>query len=181
MNPKSIWHYFVLCWMILPLSTVTAAPLQQPEIECDADPLDIEILKNPGSAWRKSQVITADTIEEFPALRRSMPSLWWTQDQLGQNIKLVDNWLVYPAKRRIDLVIRPQFWNNLEYTERYQLINRYGTVARYYGYNVRIFNPKYDVKKPIVAYTCNHGTTPLTCSIQWQENSLRAIRVNTSK
>jgi hypothetical protein len=174
------------CWAMVPTSAVTSAPPQLPlvfpnpasPITYDAEPLDIEMLRN-SSLQQSSKVITADSIERFPEFRQTMPSLWWTQDQLPN--KLVLNWLAYPNKKRIDLVVNPQFWNNLEYLERYQLINRYGLVARRYGYNVRIFNLKFSEAQPIVAYTCSSAVVASTCYIQWQEINQRSLKPVTSK
>jgi hypothetical protein len=172
------------CWVILPANSATSAPPQLPlvfpdptnsPVTYDPEPLDVEMLKN-SSVRKNSGVITVDSIERFPAFRKSMPSLWWTQDQLPN--KLVTNWLAYPQKKRIDVVVNAQFWNNLEYLERYQLINRYGLVARRYGYNVRIFNLKFSETQPIVAYTCAPKLATSNCYIQWQEVNQRSLKPN---
>jgi hypothetical protein len=166
---------------VMPISSVVAAPIQLAEAKYDPEPLDIALLKDPNIVRQNVKVITADTIADFPRFRSSMPSLWWIQDQLDRDYKLVSNWLVYPEKKRIDLVVNPQFWNNLEYLERYKLVNRYGLVARRYGYNLRIFNLKFNEVKPIVAYTCAQSTTSSRCDIKWEENRQRSIRVNTAR
>jgi hypothetical protein len=182
MYPKSPWLYFVtLCLAVIPISSVAAAPIQVAEVKYDEDPLDVGLLKDSSILRRNIKVITADTIEDFPRFRSSMPSLWWIQDQLDRDSKLVSNWLIYPEKKRIDLVVNPQFWNNLEYLERYKLVNRYGLVARRYGYNLRIFNLRFNEVKPIVAYTCAQSITSSRCDIKWEENRQRSIRVNTAR
>jgi hypothetical protein len=178
----------LLCyWAILPTNSGRSAPSQLPlvfpdpnnsPINYDAEPLDVEMLKDAGLR-KNTGVITADSIERFPIFRKTMPSLWWTQDQLPN--KLVLNWLAYPHKKRIDLVVNPQFWNNLEYLERYQLINRYGLAARRYGYNVRIFNLKFSEAQPIVAYTCSSGLETSSCYIQWQEINQRSLKPSTGR
>jgi hypothetical protein len=181
-------NYLMLwcCWVLLPSYSAAASPqlpLVFPDptnnsVTYDTEPLDVEMLKN-SSLQQSSGVISADSIERFPVFRKSMPSLWWTQDQLPN--KLVLNWLAYPQKKRIDLVVNPQFWNNLEYLQRYQLINRYGLVARRYGYNVRIFNLKFSEVQPIVAYTCSPVVATSTCYIQWQEINQRSLKPATSR
>jgi hypothetical protein len=178
----------LLCfWAILPTSSGTSAPPQLPlvfpdptdsPITYDTEPLDVEMLKDVGRQ-KSAGVITADSIERFQRFRKTMPSLWWTQDQLPN--KLVLNWLAYPNKKRIDLIVNPQFWNNLEYLERYQLINRYGLVSRRYGYNVRIFNLKFSEFDPIVAYTCSSVAATATCHIQWQEINQRNLKPTTGR
>ena len=174
------------CWTTLPISSATSVPqlpLVFPDpanspVTYDAEPLDVEMLKN-SAMQQSSDVITAESIERFSKFRKSMPSLWWTQDQLPN--KLVLNWLAYPQKKRIDLVVNPQFWNNLEYLERYQLINRYGLVSRRYGYSVRIFNLKFSEAQPIVAYTCSSAMATATCYIQWQEINQRSLKPVTGR
>jgi hypothetical protein len=175
------------CWAIMPTNSVQSAAPQLPlvfpdptnsPVTYDTEPLDVEMLKDFG-LQKSSDVITADSIERFPVFRKSMPSLWWTQDQLPN--KLVLNWLAYPQKKRIDLVVNPQFWNNLEYLERYQLVNRYGLVARRYGYNIRIFNLKFSEAQPIVAYTCSAVVATSSCYIQWQEINQRSLKPNTGR
>lgn len=192
---RNLRKHLVMWWygVILPINAVfidlvTAAPGQFPAVTSNGnnnlgvtfstDRLDVEILKDPNSV-SGSNVITADSIERFAAYRETMPSLWWTQDQLPN--KLVLNWLAYPDKKRIDLVVNPQFWNNLEYLERYQLINKYGLTAHKYGYDVRIFNLKFSELKPIVAYTCSPVTTHSVCYIQWQEINQRSLKPSTGK
>jgi hypothetical protein len=192
MQQKILGHWrnsllMLCCWAILPNNSAISASPQLPlifpdptdsPITYDTEPLDVEMLKD-AKRSRGFGVITADSIERFPVFRKSMPSLWWTQDQLPN--KLVLNWLAYPQKKRIDLVVNPQFWNNLEYLERYQLINRYGLVSRRYGYNVRIFNLKFSEAQPIVAYTCSSAVATATCYIQWQEINQRSLKPVTDR
>jgi hypothetical protein len=190
MQQKILGHFgncliVLCCWGVLPIDSARSAPrlTALPEINnskatYDPAPLDVEMLKDTSSP-RSSNIITANSIERFPAFRKVMPSLWWTQDQLPN--KLVLNWLAYPDKKRIDLVVNPQFWNNLEYLERYQLINRYGLVAGRYGYNVRIFNLKFSEAQPIVAYTCSPIATNSACHIQWQEINQRSLKPITGR
>jgi hypothetical protein len=192
MQQKILGHFrnslmLLCCWAILPPNSVISATPQLPlvfpdptnsPVSYDPEPLDVEMLKD-SNPQKSPGVITADSIERFPGFRKSMPSLWWTQDQLPN--KLILNWLAYPQKKRIDLVVNPQFWNNLEYLERYQLVNRYGLIARRYGYNVRIFNLKFNEAKPIVAYTCSPKVAAATCYIQWQEINQRSLKPNTGR
>jgi hypothetical protein len=210
MGRKKFGHFkncliMLCCWGVFPINAAKSAPqLLSPalpdtnnlvDVNCqfappvpaiannlsityDSAPLNLKILKDV-DCQRKLNVITADSIERFPIFRKAMPSLWWTQDQLPN--KLILNWLAYPKEKRIDLVVNPQFWNNLEYLGRYQLINRYGLVARRYGYNVRIFNLKFSEAQPIVAYTCSSATAKSTCYVQWQEINQRSLKPDTSK
>jgi hypothetical protein len=156
---------------ILAISSVGAAlpgwTIEPPAIiNYSPEPLEIELLTNPETLRGRTDVITADSISRT---RLTIPSLWLTKEQLDKKQKLVINWLAYPDRKYIDIIVNPQFWNNLDYTERYNFVSRYGITAQRNGYNVRIFNLKIDEKIPIVAYTCINGAIALQCNVQWQD------------
>ncbi len=90
----------------------------------------------------------------------TVPSLWWTAEQFGGN--LLVNWLAYAEEgntsRRIELVVRREAWRPLGYVDRYAFVNHFGTVARDYGYNLRIVDQEQD---RLATYTCNfRGASP---------------------
>lgn len=120
-------------------------------------PLELDLLTKP-----KDYVITANTIHPE---RLTVPSLWWAQQNSEK--KLLDNWIAYPTSgkepARVDLIVNQQIWSLLEYVERYDFVNRLGSAARNFGYNVRVFNYQ---KEPLATYTCNFSTSPALCSIQ---------------
>ncbi|MEM7715269.1 MAG: hypothetical protein AAF349_17100 [Cyanobacteria bacterium P01_A01_bin.68] len=121
-------------------------------------PLELELLTNP-----KGNVITADTVFQQ---QLTVPSLWWAQEQSEK--KLLENWIAYPPTNseagRVDLIVNEQIWNEaLEGVERYSFVNRLGTVARSYGYNIRVFN---DEKELLATYTCNLSLNTPLCNIQ---------------
>ncbi|WP_228038536.1 hypothetical protein [Nostoc sp. LEGE 12450] len=120
-------------------------------------PLELDLLTKP-----KDYVITANTIHPEGL---TVPSLWWAQQNSEK--KLLDNWIAYPASgkepARVDLIVNQQIWSLLEYIERYDFVNRLGSAARNFGYNVRVFNYQ---KEPLATYTCNFSTSPALCSIQ---------------
>jgi len=128
-------------------------------------PLDLNRLKR-GAVPNYS--VTTGNIRSQPEL--IIPRLWWTKEQFGD--KLVDNWLVIPNSKknpgRIDLVVNQQMWRSLDYLKRYEFVNKFGTAARDYRYNLRIF----DYQKALLAtYTCNFNTTPRLCNIQLEATS----------
>ena len=127
------------------------------------EPLQLDLLTNP-----KGNVITADTIYQK---QLTVPSLWWAQEQ-SEN-KLLDNWIAYPANNvqpgRVDLIVNEQIWNALEGIERYSFVNRLGSVARTYGYNVRVFNYE---KEPLASYTCNLNLETPLCSIDMNSTGI---------
>lgn len=122
-----------------------------------AAPLELDLLTKP-----KELVSTANTIN-LSGL--STPSLWWARD-ISEN-KLLDNWIAYPANeneaQRVDLIVNQQIWSLLDYLERYDFINRLGSVARRDGYNVRVFNYQ---KELLGTYTCSFNSSPANCNIQ---------------
>ncbi|GAB1541965.1 hypothetical protein NUACC21_46380 [Scytonema sp. NUACC21] len=119
-------------------------------------PLELNLLTNPTGS-----VITANTIHQE---QLTVPSLWWAKEN-SEN-KLLDNWIAHPASNvepaRVDLIVNQQIWSLLDYLERYDFVNRLGTVARDSGYNLRVFNYR---KERLATYTCNFSTSPATCRI----------------
>ena len=69
---------------------------------------------------------------------KSVPSLWLAQKLFGG--KLLDRWFVDPGNTWVIIIVNRQLWSLLDYMERYQFVNRFGTVASEYGYNVRVCN-----------------------------------------
>lgn len=118
----------------------------------------------------KRGVITANTISQK---QLTVPSLWWAKEQFGG--KLLDNWLAYPsqgtATARVDLIVNRQIWSLLDYVERYEFVNSLGSVARDYGYNVRVFNYQQEL---LATYTCNFNIQPNLCSIDNLDATVRA-------
>lgn len=135
-----------------------------------AAPLELSLLKPSNS--RRNGVITDSTISQKGL---TTPSLWWAKEQFGD--KLLDNWLAYPGSGttsgRIDLIVNRQVWTLLDYIERYEFVNEFGTVARDYGYNVRVFNYQ---QERLATYTCNFSTTPALCSIQVNATGKARVR-----
>ena len=87
-----------------------------------------------------------------------LASLWWAAEQFDPfDGKLVENWLTYPEKHQIELVVSWQLWTLLDYLERYRFVNQFGTVARKYGYGLTIFNQKYQC---LASYSYNSDSKP---------------------
>lgn len=123
----------------------------------ETTPLDLSLLGNaaPGTGAIGPAIDQAEL---------TIPSLWWAGEQFGG--KLLETWLAYPGRDRIagrvDLVVNRQNWSLSNYLERYQFVNKLGTVARGYGYNTRVFNPQGEL---LAAYTCNFNSSQLPCQI----------------
>jgi hypothetical protein len=85
-------------------------------------------------------------------------SFWWAALQFDPfGGKLVQNWLAYPQKQQINLIVNWQLWSLLDYFGRYRFVNRFGTVARKHGYNLNIFNQK---EQCLASYKYNSASNP---------------------
>ncbi len=123
--------------------------------------------------------ITAITANTICQQQLTIPSLWWANEQFGGN--LLENWLAYPGNAttaRIDLLVNRQNWSLIDYLERYEFVNHFGTVARDYGYNVRVFNYQ---KELLATYTCNFSISPSVCDIQLEATGKSRIRVSSNQ
>ena len=118
-------------------------------------PLQLSLLRNPQG------VVTANTINER---QLTIPSLWWAKENFES--KLLDNWIAYPPTTtqpaRVDLLVNQQVWSILDYLERYNFVNRIGSLAKNYNYNIRVFNYQ---QERLATYTCDYNTSPTLCKI----------------
>lgn len=124
------------------------------------EPLDTKLLdqktRPPGSDW-----ITANTVST-----RSLtdPSLWWAEEQFNEfDGKLIQNWIAYRDKKRVDLVVNRQLWSILDYLGRYSFLSKFSAAARDYQYDVRVFNERAGL---VATYTCNYSATPPDCQLK---------------
>jgi hypothetical protein len=109
---------------------------QAAEIACDSSP-NLEPWQEPKVAEMEN-IVTAETISQE---RLSVPSLWWARESIDPFLgKSIDNWNAYPQRKQIDLIVNWQLWNLLDYIQKYAFVNKFGTIARGYGYNLRIIN-----------------------------------------
>ncbi|HEY9727081.1 MAG TPA: hypothetical protein V6D50_11600 [Chroococcales cyanobacterium] len=124
------------------------------------EPLEKELL-TPNASLARRDIITENTISPTELTN---PSFWWAQDQFNQfNGKLITDWIAYREKKRVDLVVNRQLWSLLDYLERYRFVNNFGSAARDYQYNVRVFNPQGVL---LATYTCNYNPTLPECDIR---------------
>lgn len=91
----------------------------------------------------------------------SIPSLWWIEKELANlqqfGNKFIQEWIAYPSQDnspgRVDLLVNRQQWSLLDYIQRYEFVNKFGAIARSFGYNTRVYdNPD---RAPIALYACN--------------------------
>lgn len=165
--------------LILDISLIAAVflptnPLlaQQPSVPPPSqEPVELGLLA-PGAVPSDSFITTSNTISQQ---QPSIPSLWWAKEQFGDN--LLSNWIAYPGEGtnagRIDLIVNRDNWNLLDYIQRYEFVNHFGTVARDYGYNIRVFNYQQQL---LATYTCNFSTTPNLCNLQLDSTNKANVR-----
>lgn len=98
-----------------------------------------------------------DRIDFRPNL--SLPSLWLARDQFAARAKfgskLLEAWLACPQHEQdpaqVNVVINQQLWSLLDYLERYQFLNEFGSAARKEGYDLTLYNQQ---GSKMAAYSC---------------------------
>lgn len=164
-----------ISWATLPLAVPQQVSAQtSPALKPSEAPLEISLLE-PEAPPPKPGIITDRTISQS---RITTPSLWWAEEQFDEfGGKLLTNWIAYQDEKRVDLVVSPQPWTLLDYLGRYRFVNQFGSVARDYNYNVRVFNPQGNL---LATYTCDYSQTLPECEIMipesWGQNSLPVRR-----
>jgi hypothetical protein len=138
---------------------------------CD---LDLAALKS-GDVDRDRNIVTADTVS---AQGTTTPSLWWTSEQFPP--KLIANWVADRNQKQIYLLVNSQYWNILDYIDRYRTIDKFGRVAQGYGYNLKICNSQ---KITLADYACEStGTSnPNICQIWLNANGQNGLGVMGAK
>ena len=150
-----------LILLCLPHSLLAQDPTLS--ISC-AIPPQLELLDNPAQL-RDLGIISAYPLEPTQS---PYPNLWWAKEQFDTfEVNLIDNWLMYPQQQQIDLIVNRQVWLALGYLDHYRLVNQFGTVARTYGYNLRIFNQR---QQCLAIYSCNFATTPPQCTVDLKDS-----------
>jgi hypothetical protein len=132
----SLW----LSWISATLAQPTVAP-DTPEI-CE---VNFNLLK--ADRRKDPNIITADTVS---AKGMTLPSLWWTSEQSPP--KLVTNWIANRRQQQVYLLVNSQYWDLLDYIDRYRTIDRFGRVAQGYGYNLQLCSSQ---KIVLARYSCN--------------------------
>ncbi|NJM46856.1 MAG: hypothetical protein HC860_12460 [Alkalinema sp. RU_4_3] len=105
--------------------------------------------------------------------RLSLPSLWWTRDQYVARLplgkKLISSWLICPktanAPQHVQMVLNAQIWSLLEYFDRYEFLNQFGTVTSNNGHDLWIYSDETPV---VAAYVCDYQavSTKLPCKLE---------------
>lgn len=125
---------------------------------CEAD-AELELLEADAPPIPPN-LVTANTISQMSL---TQPSLWWAMEQYDPyGGRLIVNWIAYPEKQRIDLVVNRQLWALEDYIGHYAFVSKMGMTARDFGYNLRLFNQQ---ESCLGTYACDFTVSPPLCEI----------------
>ena len=117
-------------------------------------------------ATAPAKTIQVDNLSDRPPfvvsnevpLDLTQSSFWWAALQFDPfGGKLIQDWLTYPQKQQINLIVNWRLWTLLDYFGRYRFVNQFGTVARKNGYSLNIFNQK---DQCLASYRYNSTSIP---------------------
>ncbi len=87
---------------------------------------------------------------QLSSTQLSRPSFAWIRDQVAARyeslafpIEIVTQWQAYTTNdgiKYVDVVVNESRWEQLNYLRRYGFVIQFGTAARNYGYQLRIFH-----------------------------------------
>jgi len=152
----------LLLLSLLALAISPSAGAENPSIpEPCLETLAKELLEPDSVPPANSNIITDKTISQTGL---TTPSFWWAVEQFNHlEGKLINDWIAYKNQKRLDLVVNRQLWSLLDYLGRYSFLNRFGTVARDYQYDVRVFNQQGTL---LASYDCNYSQNQPDCAIR---------------
>ena len=98
------------------------------------------------------------TEEDTSLFQLTTPSFWWSRDQMYEKwggYRLIRSWIAFRSLSTgnpiIDIQVDPQYWNRLEYTQHYAILNQLGETGMTYGHQVRL----YSSIELVGVHTCN--------------------------
>ncbi|MEG3974758.1 MULTISPECIES: hypothetical protein [unclassified Microcoleus] len=132
------------------------------------------LLWGQSAAYSQQRFCPTGDIANFPSpplsqAEPSVPSLWLAEKLFGG--KLLDRWFVDRDNALVIIIVNRQLWSLLDYIERYQFVNRFGTVSSEYGYNLRVCNRQ---GKALAVYSCKGDR--LNCKIDLESLSNPGLR-----
>ncbi len=126
------------------------------------------------AAYSQQPDCPTGNVANFPSpplsqTQKSVPSLWLAQKQFGG--KLLDRWFIDRSNTWVIIIVNRQLWSLLDYMERYQFVNRFGTASSEYGYNLRVCNRQ---GTALAVYTCQGDRS--SCKIDLESLSNPGLR-----
>ena len=143
-----------------PLMSAPVQAIDQAKLLLLTLPLDVQTVTQlwSGQMPADRSIVAANTIDQS---NLTLPSLWWAQKQFGGN--LLTYWVAFPgtqaAPPRVELLVDELAWSRATYFDRYTFLSHFGTSARDFGYNVRVFTWRGNL---LGAYTCDFSTVAAT-------------------
>ena len=112
-------------------------------------------------------------------LNATQERFWWAAEQFDPfGGKLIQNWLTYPKKQQVNLVVSWQLWGLLDYLGRYRFVNQFGTEARRYGYSLNVFNQK---EQCLATYQYNKLSNPPKWELNLEKLGQDSLQVKPPK
>jgi hypothetical protein len=153
------------------------AAIVQSQLQPSSEPFDLNRVQQ-GSCGEAAGV----TNTSISQTNLTIPSFWWTRDQIAAQAqfgsKLVDSWLACPgdstSSNRVDFVVNQQVWSLLDYLQRYDFVQQFGTDASRYGYNMRIYSRQ---GTQLAAYTCDFEGVNVASADSIEQSSDRQTEV----
>lgn len=163
----SHWVWVQFLFGVLAVVMPQLASTQTTFVPAPCLPLDQKLLQPEVLAARRD-IVTANTISPT---QLTVPSFWWLKKQIDEDKefgnKFIVNWIAYKDKNQgkshVDIVVNRQLWTILDSIGRYRFVNKFGTVARDYKYDVRVFNQQ---GTPLAIYNCDYSTSPVKCNLR---------------
>ncbi|NEQ43827.1 MAG: hypothetical protein F6K00_09825 [Leptolyngbya sp. SIOISBB] len=95
--------------------------------------------------------------ESVSLYRPTLPSFWWSRDQLPtlwrsvdgtvvrvEGYRLIRDWTAFYSQTAetaiVDVQVDPQYWNRFNYFQKFAVLRQLGATGMNYGYHVRIYN-----------------------------------------
>ncbi|MFP4134643.1 MAG: hypothetical protein ACLFRN_09320 [Halothece sp.] len=110
-------------------------------------------------AQQEEEIVSARTPSQT---QMTIPSLWWPTQQFDDS-NLINYWQANRRTKVITIIVSNRGWRGLNYLQQYSLVNKFGTVARDYNYNLAILNSQEDC---LAIYTCEFNETLPDCQLE---------------
>ncbi len=158
---------------------ITTHLSNQAALQPSLEPLDLSQIQQGRCGASSTLGVTDQSISQD---NLTIPSFWWAQEQISAQPqfgnKLLDTWLACPGQtnrtNRVDFVVNQQVWSLLDYLHRYDFVHHLGTVARGYGYNMRVFDRQGGL---LAAYTCGFGAETAEAETKALTDRQRGVKV----
>jgi len=142
-------------------STAATAQSQNSNLGC---PIAVSHQFEPGFQIRtqtaEPEIVSASNPSQT---EHTIPSLWWAVEQFDSlEGNLVTTWQANRTTQVIDIIVNQRNWRSLEDIARYSFVNRMGSVARDYQYQLRVLNQQQNC---LAIYVCDFDIDPAKCYI----------------